>query len=181
MTHDLLSASDPDPLILTLLLDDVSQDWFDQLRRRHFPPERLQVGAHVTLFHALPGAHAADIVASVAAECSQARPSAVRVSGLRFLGRGVAYALDARDAAGIRRRLARRHAQLLGAQDRAAWSAHVTIQNKVTPEVARATQAALTGLAWPEPITAAGVAVWRYRGGPWEAVSRHWFSQAESL
>lgn len=45
---------DDRPLVVTLALDEATQQWFDALRSQHFP--RTRVGAHLTLFHALPGA-----------------------------------------------------------------------------------------------------------------------------
>ena len=42
------------PLIVTAELPADVMAWADGLRRAHFPPERNQVRAHVTLFHALP-------------------------------------------------------------------------------------------------------------------------------
>ena len=48
------------PLIVTAELPADVMAWADGLRRAHFPPERNQVRAHVTLFHALPPAGIAD-------------------------------------------------------------------------------------------------------------------------
>lgn len=42
--------------ILTAELDPDSFAWFDGLRRAHFPPERIVLPAHVTLFHRLSSA-----------------------------------------------------------------------------------------------------------------------------
>ena len=42
------------PLIVTALLDEQAQEWFDRLRRNHFPPARNHLDAHLTLFHRLP-------------------------------------------------------------------------------------------------------------------------------
>ncbi len=39
--------------ILAAELDDESFAWLDGLRREHFPPERKQLPAHLTLFHRL--------------------------------------------------------------------------------------------------------------------------------
>ena len=44
------------PLIVTLKLDDAAQTYFNALRRQHFPPAINYLGAHLTLFHHLPGA-----------------------------------------------------------------------------------------------------------------------------
>ena len=157
-----------DPLVLTLELDAVSQRAFDDLRRAHFPPERLVVGAHVTMFHALPGEAEADVRAVVAAALRPAFP--VRVTGVRFLGAGVAFDLASEEAAALR-------AQVCGAfaltrQDAQRWRPHVTVQNKVAPDRARALHAQLAAAFLPWTATAVGVALWRYVGGPWEPVER---------
>ena len=158
---------DPPPLLLTLLLDAPAQSWFDALRRQHFPADRVQVGAHVTLFHALPGALEPVVLREVAEACAGAAAMPVEIAGLRFLGRGVAFSLRAPEAMALRARLRAAFAHALTAQDQAPWSPHVTIQNKVTPALARQTQAELAALAWPTSVQAEGVGIWRYLGGPW--------------
>ena len=156
------------PLILTLALDEPSQARFDALRRAHFPPERLQVGAHVTLFHALPDALA--VREDVRAAAAPVAPFPVRVARLRSLGRGVAYALDADRLTALRRDLADGWDALLTPQDRQRHAPHVTVQNKVPPDRARALLAELQAGFAPYDVTATGLALWRYLGGPWEHV-----------
>ena len=155
------------PLILTLTLDEAAQARFDALRAAHFPPERNHLAAHVTLFHALPDVPAVrDHVRSAAR-----RPAfPVRVTGLRSLGRGVAYVLEAPELTALRRELADGWEGLLTAQDRQRHAPHVTVQNKVTPEQARALLAELSAGFAPYDVTATGLASWRYLGGPWEHV-----------
>jgi hypothetical protein len=87
----LLSA----PLILTLMLDDASQALFDRARARWFPPAINLIGAHVTMFHHLPGAQLVRIEGHVRRVCESQIPVRVSVTGLRSLGRGVAYTLRA--------------------------------------------------------------------------------------
>ena len=159
-----------DPIILTLALDAVSQAAFDALRTRYFPPARLVVGAHVTMFHALPGDMSDDIAASVRRVCAATPAFGLRLGGVRFLGRGVALDLLAGEALALRACLRARFEAVLGAQDRAPWRPHVTVQNKVSAETARETWRVLQDFACAAPVRAEGVAVWRYRGGPWEAV-----------
>ena len=62
---------DQAPFILTLTLDPQAQARFDALRARHFPADRLFVGAHVTLFHALPRDVGLEVIqqAAVASDC----------------------------------------------------------------------------------------------------------------
>ncbi|MBW1279601.1 2'-5' RNA ligase family protein, partial [Escherichia coli] len=63
--------------------------------------------------------------------------------------------------------LARSFAAVLTAQDRQGWRPHVTVQNKVTPETARALHADLAFGFTPFRFTAPGLLLWRYLGGPW--------------
>ena len=165
---------DEAPLLVTVEMDDAAQREFDALRRAHFPPERLVVGAHLTLFHALPGALLDEVAADLAEEARRA-PSTMRVTGLRFLGRGVAYELAAAEVERVRERLARRWEAFLTRQDRQPFRPHVTVQNKVAPDTARALHAQLQGRFVPFDVVAEGLALWRYRGGPWEPVGRHPF------
>jgi 2'-5' RNA ligase len=160
-------------VIVTMLLDERSQAYFERLRRAHFPRERLVVGAHVTLFHALPD-DAGPVVAGVLAELGPA-PSDVVVTGLRSLGRGVAFTLEAPGVAALRDRIAHEFAELLTPQDRQRWRPHVTVQNKVEPGAARALLSELSAAFTPFTATALGLALWRYRGGPWDLETEHRF------
>lgn len=168
------AAGEP-PLILTLALEEAAQVRFDALRGRHFPPERNVVPAHVTLFHALPGAEEAAIAAELARCCAATAPFAVRIAGLRSLGRGVAYTLESAELGRLRAALARAWTPWLGAQDRQGYRAHLTIQNKATPESARALLAAMQAQFSPFEVGAAGLLLWRYLGGPWEGAGRFAF------
>ena len=164
---------DPAPLIVSALFGPADFAWLDGLRRAHFPPDRNQLQAHLTLFHHLPPSSEGELRGRLN-EAARAAPPAATAVGLINLGRGVAIRIDASDLAAIRADLAEAFHGLLTPQDAAGWRAHVTIQNKVAPECARALLETL-GEIRSRPIVIAGLAVWRYRGGPWEAVSRHMF------
>jgi 2'-5' RNA ligase len=165
------------PLVLTLQLDDASQERFDALRRAHFPPERNHLQAHVTLFHALPGERE-DEVRSDLALAAQRPAYDVDVVRVRSLGRGVAYDLRSPVLAGQRDELARRWQPWLTPQDARPHAAHVTVQNKVTPERARALLRELEASFVPGAVRATGLALWRYLGGPWEPLGAYRFSPA---
>jgi 2'-5' RNA ligase len=170
----------PDPLILTAVLDSPVRQRLDALRRAHFPPERNHLDAHVTLFHHLPGSEE-DAVAEAVAAVARAHPApAVEVTGTRLLGRGVAVALASPALARMRTELARAWAPWLTPQDRGKRDLHVTVQNKVAPEVARALHAELAASVAPERTRAVALALWRYRGGPWQPVGRFAFAGPES-
>ncbi len=158
------------PLIVTAALDPASQQRFDELRRRHFPPERNHLAAHVTLFHALPGQEEPAVRADPADVVDDGYD--VEVTGVRFLGRGVAYELRSPELQRVRGKLARRWAGWLTPQDRQGFRPHVTVQNRVPPDVARRLQVELAASFAPYVVRVEGLALWRYLGGPWEPAAR---------
>lgn len=164
----------PAPIIVTALLGASDFAWADGLRRAHFPPERNFVPAHITLFHHLPPSAAGELREQLKAECRGGAPAA-RLSGLRHLGRGVAYQVSSPELAALRERLADHFAGLLTPQDMAPWRGHITVQNKVEPKVAKALLAELEACFAPRPLQIAGLASWWYRGGPWEKLGEHRF------
>ena len=56
---------DAQPLVLTAVLPPAEQAWLDGWREEFFPPERNHLAAHLTLFHALPGARREAIAAAL--------------------------------------------------------------------------------------------------------------------
>ncbi len=169
-----------DPLIVTLALDPATQDWLEGMRRAYFPPERNLVPAHVTLFHALPGAETAAIRAALAAECADMAAVPVTLGPPRLLGRGVALAVAAPAIASLRKKLAARWQDRLTAQDRQGWRPHATVQNKVTAEQARALYDTLATTVAARRAWATGLLLWHYRGGPWEPAGRFGFAPVAS-
>lgn len=169
-----------DPLILTLRMDEASFAHFDGLRRRHFPAARNLIPAHLTLFHQLPGEQGPAIAARLR-EVARTTPAfGLEVTGLRFLGRGVAYGLDSEPLAKLRAGLAETWSDWLAPQDRQGFRPHITVQNKVPPEVAHALHAELASGFAPFTIRATGLLLWHYRGGPWEAAGTFPFGDALS-
>jgi 2'-5' RNA ligase len=162
----------PPPLIVTLAMDEDASGWFDDLRRRWFPPARNLVPAHLTLFHKLPGAEEARVGEILKAAAAQAAPFEMEASGVASLGRGVAYRLRSPELEALRARLARALDAWLTPQDRAGFRPHVTVQNKVDPAEARALLEALQHDHRPFPVRAEGLLVWAYLGGPWRRVAR---------
>lgn len=160
----------PEPLIVTAHLDALSFDVLDALRRKHFPKKLNKIPAHVSLFHQLPGEEIVSVRTTLAETCRVVRPFTMEAHDLRFLGRGVAIAYRAPELAQLRDDLADAWAGWLTAQDRQSFRAHVTIQNKVEPAVARALLDQLRDELEPPTCRVEGVDLWRYLGGPWEHV-----------
>lgn len=164
--------TDPAPLILTLAFDAPTFARFDGERRRYFPEALNRIPAHATLFHHLPGERERGVIETITALARTVSPPEVAVTGLRFTGRGVAYVLESEALAGFRARLAQAFASHLTAQDGQGWRPHVTVQNKVAPDVARRLQADLSAGFDPFRFTAPATLLWRYLGGLWEPVAR---------
>nr|WP_276612130.1 2'-5' RNA ligase family protein [Kineococcus vitellinus] len=155
-------------------MEEAAAQELDALRRRWFPPERNQLSAHVTMFHALPGEELPEVLDAVREACR--RPAFdVRVTGLRSLGRGVALVLRAPELDAVRARIAAAFAGRLGRQDAQGFRPHVTVANFLPPERARELLARLEADFSPWSARARGVAVHRYLGGPWEQVAEQLF------
>lgn len=162
------------PIIVTALFDPASFAWFDRLRKAHYPPEQNQLDAHLTLFHHLPPSVAPELHQRMSTLVCAPRPAA-EAAGLINLGRGVAIRIQSPALAAIRQDLAAAFAPLLTPQDAAGWRPHVTIQNKVTSAAARALRDELAPSIAQRPVGIVGLAMWWYRGGPWELIARHPF------
>ncbi|CAA9360562.1 MAG: FIG00800187: hypothetical protein [uncultured Nocardioidaceae bacterium] len=161
--------ADDRPLVISLRLDAAAQARFERERAELFPPGRTQVGAHLTLFHAVPGAQY-DAVVGTLAEVIRRPPLALRVTGLKLLGRGVAYALESPELRQLHASWQRQWMAHLTRQDRQPLQPHVTVQNKVAPETARATLARLQAGFIPLEVRGTAVELWRYDGGPWTPI-----------
>ncbi|HEX8505383.1 MAG TPA: 2'-5' RNA ligase family protein [Hymenobacter sp.] len=165
-------APDAAPLILTLALDEAAHTYFNALRRQHFPPKINYLAAHLTLFHHLPGL-AREEVCEQLRDCSRARrPLPLQVTGLRSLGRGVAFTLENDELRALHRQLQHTFAAHLTPQDQQKLQPHVTVQNKVEPAAARQLLAQLQADFTPFEAEGTGLHLWAYRNGPWESVAQ---------
>ncbi|HEX8425520.1 2'-5' RNA ligase family protein [Hymenobacter sp.] len=158
------------PLILTLTLDTEAQQFFEELRKQHFPKERNFLGAHLTLFHHLPGAEYEAITEHLAQVAAAQSPLTLAVSGVRFLGRGVAYTLECPPLQALHRAMQTTWQPYLTPQDQQKLNPHVTVQNKVDPAVARALHQQLAADFQPFEATGTAWHLWAYRNGPWESL-----------
>jgi 2'-5' RNA ligase len=156
------------PLILTARPDAATLAKFEALRREHYPAGLNRVPAHISLFHQIPGSELGAVIERLRLTAREHRSPEVEVAGLRSLGRGVAYKLRSPELNAIHADLAEAWEPLLIPQDRHKFAGHVTVQNKATPEAARATLAALSAGFTPWSFRVVAIDVWRYLDGPWE-------------
>lgn len=164
----------PAPIIVSALFAAEDFAWLDSLRRRHFPPTRNQLDAHLTLFHHLPPS-AADELKRRLVELTRCAPPRTSAEGPIKLGRGTAIRIRSPELENLREQLADAFASLLTPQDAAPWHPHVTVQNKVQPDEALALYNTLAREFHPRPVRIAALAAWWYRGGPWELIARYPF------
>lgn len=161
-------------LIVTAEIAPPDFSWIEGLRRAHYPPERNRTPAHLTIFHALPPSAESELRGRIARLVGRPPPAA-SVEGLMDLGGGVALRVVSGELDRIRDELADALHGLLGAQDSGGWRPHITIQNKVPPKVARALKENLERNFHRRPLAIAGLAIHRYRDGPWERVAAYPF------
>ena len=155
------------PLIITAELGRADFAWADALRKQHFPPERNQVPAHLTLFHALPPSVEDEVRRALRRVAGEHSPPQATLSGLMSLCGGVAFRVHTPELDAIRNELADAFHGLLRAQDSGGWAPHITVQNKVTSSVARDLMTSLQRSFEPRRLAIRGLLLFRYVGGPW--------------
>lgn len=165
------------PLIVAAKMDASSFEFFDDLRRRYFPPERNFLAAHITLFHHLPGDEIATIendLESAASDCGQIE---LAFTGARFFGRGTAIEIDAPGLFAVRRELAGKWEKYLLPQDRQRFKPHITVQNKTAPDEAKILFEKLKADWQNRKGSAVGLHLWHYLGGPWQLANEFMFRE----
>ncbi len=171
---------DMKPLILTALIDPDAQRFFNDQRTRYFPPERNYLDAHITLFHKLPGEESGDIAKHLDHICTHQAPLNARATDIMFMGFGSAYQIEYAELVEIRSSLCKIWNAWLSPQDQQKFRAHITFQNKVKADHAKAVYAAEKEKFEPFDFKIIGLGLWEYDGGPWNAISKHLFGKQEN-
>jgi 2'-5' RNA ligase superfamily len=165
------------PVIVAAEFGAADFAWLDRLRRTHFPIERNQLPAHMTLFRHLPPSLLPELDARLKTEIRTMHRPVASIGEPMLLGRGVALRVRCVALEALRERLADAFAGMLTPQDEANWRPHVTIQNKAEPAEARRLHAQLAeDFRHPRPLFLTGLATHFYRGGPWEQIARYRFA-----
>lgn len=164
-------------LIVTAELGKADFAWLDALRRRHYPPDRNRVPAHLTLFRALPPSSEPEVRTSLARAASAAAPRA-QICGVMDLDSGVALRVASEELEYIREELSGEFHGLLSAQDVGRWTPHVTIQNKVEPREARALLRQAREELEPRALGITGLQLIRYLDKEWEPLASYRFRGA---
>jgi hypothetical protein len=169
----------PQPLIATSVIDSSAQEYFNSLRKQHFPPERNYINAHLTLFHALPDELwiKADLKELASMQHSFQAKSETIVS----LGFGTAFKIVSPELSRIHRKLQQSWYDHLTNQDKQKRNFHITIQNKVDAAIAKDLQQSLMYNFKTIDFHVYGIQLWRYLNGPWEFVAQYDFIQKKPV
>ena len=169
------------PFIVTAALPPDIQGWAEGLRRAHYPPERNHLHAHVTLFHALAPSLFEELKDYLHAVTREFAPPQAAITGLLDLGTGTAIALQSEPLLALRNMIAEHFHGSLTAQDLHEPRPHITIQNKVPKNEARALLAQLGPTIVPRDFAFPALELHLYQGGPWQHIKRCAFRGRERL
>lgn len=158
------------PIIVTAKMDNKAQDYFNALRKAHFPEKINYLNAHITLFHNLPDASLKDIQEFIS-QFDSFFPLEAHAEEPYFLGRGVAIRVTSPNLVNIRNELAKKWSEWLIPQDLNSFRPHITIQNKVLPDQARELLGVMQSSFIPFTFQISGLSLWYYLNGPWKAIS----------
>jgi hypothetical protein len=169
------------PFIVTAALPADIHGWAEGLRRKHYPPERNYLHAHVTLFHAFAPSLLDELTTYLPRIAGEFAAPHAEITGLMDLGTGTAIALASPQLLALRGIIAEHFRGSLTAQDLHEPRPHITIQNKVTKREARALQAALAPTIMHRRFAFPALELYHYKGGPWELIKRSGFRGRAAL
>jgi len=114
-------------------------------------------------------------VRSSLARAARSRAPDAEISGVMDLDGGVALRVASEGLDRIRGDLALEFHGLLSAQDLGRWTAHVTVQNKVEPRIARRALRAMRESFVARPLKIAGLGLIRHVEGEWQPLASYRF------
>lgn len=160
------------PFIVTAELPPDVFALAEGLRRRHYPPERNKLAAHVTLFHSFAPSLREELPRVLASAAGEFAPPPALLDGLMDLGSGTALAIRSPEMLEIRAAIAEHFHGSLTAQDRHEPRLHITVQNKVTRDLAKALQGELERTIRPKRFVFAGLGLHLYCETHWERLGK---------
>lgn len=162
-------------MILTARIPDRDIAFFDELRRTHFPRDRNQLKAHLTIFHRISDRHLSEARQVLTSTASGLSPMQATCTEVSHLGFGVAVNVVCKELEHVRETLCHRLDPWLSSEDLRAWRPHITIQNSVPRSRADRLFSELKKTYETRTILITGFDLWHYRGGPWSAEASFFF------
>lgn len=173
-------APPPAPFIVAAQLPADLLAWADGLRRAHYPPERNKLVAHVTLFHSFAPSLREELLRTLGDYAARFAPPPARLEGLIDFGQGTALRIHSPAMSAIRAHIAEHFHGSLTTQDLQEPRLHITVQNKVTPQAARALQAELAASVQPREFSFRGLELHLYRETHWDRIGSWSFRGKEA-
>ena len=162
------------PLIITLIIDSASQEFFTEQRKRYFPQHVNYLDAHLTLFHKLPSDEI--LIDDLLESLRQRKSFFMEAVEIKNIGKGVVYKIQSPELQQLHKQMQHAFAPFLIPQDKGKLWPHITVQNKVTANKANLLHQTLSASFKPFPIEAKGFATWLYLKGPWEKKAKFLFT-----
>jgi hypothetical protein len=158
------------------------------LRKKYFPPKLNKLGAHLTLFHALPESKLeSTIIPTIKRVAAEWQPFSVNAAKPFRMKKGIAISVPKNQGGDLAQKV---HGALSGAwegegwlseQDAGGMRAHYTIMNKVDDEGEVADAMEEVSGSWKgDRGTVVGLGLWRYEKGYWKWVEAFEFGKVES-
>jgi hypothetical protein len=167
------------PLVLTVQVEKNAQAYLENLRKQHFPPEVNYISARLSVFHALPRTMIEQVDSVLTTRTAQHRLIESQVTGVKSLGRGVAFVIPCgeleapagRTSGGVERRsdaggseqveTSRHDPEQGDSRSRESFAGHVGVEVRT------------------RHITVRGLDLWHYNGGPWELARSYQFTGSQ--
>ena len=161
-------------IILTLLMDEKSQAFFDAQRKLYFPAYANFTNAHVTLFHCLPNSEF--IFKTMEENCKKTATFSVEVNDVFNINNFNAYKIISKDIISLHKNLQIQFKHFLSQKDLKPIKPHITIQNKVTDYKAKKTHEIIKENFSPFNASVLGISCWYFTKNNWEKKEDYLFS-----
>ncbi len=158
--------------ILSVLMDEKTQQYLNQWREQYFPESINYLQAHITLFHKL------DLEKFESMDELPAQPKnnlELNFDKVYFLGKGFAIEALCPPLLEFHHRFQKLYFSELSKQDQQKKKLHVTLQNKVSPDKAKKDFEDFKVKFQGFRGEAIGLSLHHYQGGPWQKVKDFMF------
>lgn len=165
-------------LILTLLINDEAQLFFEEKRKQYFPAHVNFTTAHITLFHCLP--YKDFVIEKIKTIVENTNPFIINVDKIMHYKSFNGYEITSDKLLKLHKNLRNNFINMLSLKDIKPFRPHVTIQNKTTAFKAEKTYQLLAENFTPFLAEAIGVSCWYYCKNKWEKQEDYLFVKNNS-
>ena len=153
-------------IILTLLMDEKAQAFFDAQRKMYFPAYANFTNAHITMFHCLPNNEV--VFKTIEESCKNTTAFKVKVSNVFNINNFNAYQIISPDIESLHKNLQTLFTNFLSKKDLKPIRPHITIQNKTTDFKAKKTYELIKAAFESFEVKILGISCWYFTKNNWE-------------